>query len=83
MSVVWFFIMIFMLMSGIFTPIASMPHWAEILTYANPIRYFTDAMRSIFLKGAGLRDNCLNLCCLLVQGLLFTFFAVNSYKKTN
>lgn len=42
---------------GLFTPIASMPHWAEILTYANPIRYFADAMRSIFLKGAGLRDN--------------------------
>lgn len=75
--------MIFMLMSGLFTPIASMPHWAEILTYANPIRYFADAMRSIFLKGAGLRDNCLNLYCLLVQGLLFTFFAVKSYKKTN
>lgn len=74
--------MIFMLMSGILTPIASMPHCAEILTYANPIRYFADAMRSIFLKGADLRDNCLNLYCLLVQGLLFTFFAVNSYKKT-
>ena len=57
MFVVWFFSMILMLMSGIFTPIASMPHWAEILTYANPIRYFADAMRSIFLKGAGLRDN--------------------------
>ena len=82
MFVVWFFSMIFMLMSGIFTPIASMPHWAEILTYANPIRYFADAMRSIFLKGVGLSDNCLNLYCLLVQGLLFTFFAVNSYKKT-
>ena len=52
------------------------------LRQSNPIRYFADAMRSIFLKGAGLRDNCLNLCCLLVQGLLFTFFAVNSYKKT-
>ena len=82
MFVVWFFSMIFMLMSGIFTPIASMPQWAEILTYANPIRYFADAMRSIFLKGAGLRDNWLNLCCLLVQGLLFTIFAVKSYKKT-
>ena len=56
MFVVWLFSMIFMLMSGIFTPIASIPHWAEILTYANPIRYFADAMRSIFLKGAGLRD---------------------------
>ena len=82
MFVVWFFSMIFMLMSGIFTPIASMPHWAEILTYANPIRYFADAMRSIFLKGVGLSDNCLNLYCLLVQGLLFTFFAVKNYKKT-
>ena len=82
MFVVWFFSMIFMLMSGIFTPIALMPHWAEILTYANPIRYFADAMHSIFLKGAGLSDNCLILYCLLVQGLLFTFFAVKSYKKT-
>ena len=82
MFVVWFFSMIFMLMSGIFTPIASMPHWAEILTYDNPIRYFADAMRSIFLKGAGLCGNCLNLYCLLVQGLLFTFFAVKNYKKT-
>ena len=82
MFVVWFFSMIFMLMSGIFTPIESMPRWAEIITYANPLRYFASAMRSIVLKGASLADNWVNLCCLLGIGTLTTFAAVKSYKKT-
>ena len=82
MFVVWFFSMIFMLMSGIFTPIEYMPRWAEIITYANPLRYFASAMRSIVLKGASLADNWVNLCCLLGIGTLTTFAAVKSYKKT-
>lgn len=82
MFVIWFFSMIFMLMSGIFTPVESMPRWAELITYANPLRYFADAMRSIFLKGASLADNWVNLCCLLGIGTVCSFCAVKSYKKT-
>lgn len=74
--------MIFMLSSGIFTPIASMPHWAEILTYANPIRYFADAMRSIFLKGAGLRDNCLTSFFRLEQEIFCSQQQTKSVHST-
>ena len=82
MFVIWFFSMIFMLMSGIFTPIESMPRWAELITYANPLRYFADAMRSIFLKGSTLAELWLDLSCLLALGSVCTFFAVKSYRKT-
>lgn len=82
MFVIWFFSMVFMLMSGIFTPIASMPHWAEIITYANPLRYYADAMRSIYLKGGTLPDNWFNLVCLAGIGTITTTWAIKSYKKT-
>lgn len=65
------------------TPIASMPRWAEIITYANPLRYFADAMRSIYLKGGTLIDNWPNLACLAGIGILTTLSAIMSYKKTN
>ena len=39
MFIAWFFVVIFILMSGLFTPIESMPEWAQILTEFNPIKY--------------------------------------------
>ncbi|MGM9792337.1 MAG: ABC transporter permease [Candidatus Cryptobacteroides sp.] len=83
MFVIWFFSMVFMLMSGIFTPIESMPKWAEVITYANPLRYYADAMRGIFLKGSALLDTWKDLVCLLGLGSITTTWAILSYKKTN
>ena len=83
MFVIWFFSMIFMLMSGIFTPLESMPQWARVITYANPLRYFADAMRAIFLKGCTLADTWPDLACLLGIGTVTTSWAVLSYRKTN
>ncbi|MGN1215450.1 MAG: ABC transporter permease [Candidatus Cryptobacteroides sp.] len=82
MFVIWFFSMVFMLMSGIFTPVESMPRWAQVLTYANPLRYFADAMRGIFLKGCTLVDVWEDLACLLGLGAATTAWAVLSYRKT-
>ena len=82
MFVIWFFSMVFMLMSGIFTPIESMPKWAEMITYANPLRYYADAMRSIYLKGGGLPDTWLDLACLTGIGSVTTLCAITSYRKT-
>lgn len=48
--VLFAFIMIFQLMSGLFTPIRSMPQWAQYITYAIPPRYFIEIMRSVYLK---------------------------------
>lgn len=42
-----------MLLSGVMTPIASMPQWLQLLTYANPLRYFVEVMRANLLTGAG------------------------------
>lgn len=83
MFVIWFFSMVFMLMSGIFTPIESMPKWAERITYANPLRYYADAMRSIYLKGGGLPDTWLDLACLTGIGSVTTLCAITSYKKNS
>ena len=67
--VMFAFIMIFQLMGGLFTPISSMPLWAQWFTYAVPPRYFIEIMRAVYLKGAGIAD-------LWPQYLALTFFAV-------
>lgn len=83
MFIIWFFSMIFMLMSGIFTPIESMPDWAQVITYGNPLRFYADAMRGIILKGSTLADTWFDLVCLLGIGGVTTAWAVLSYHKTN
>lgn len=83
MFVIWFFSMVFMLISGIFTPLNSMPKWARIVAGANPLTYFADAMRGIVLKGATLADTWKDLVALLGIGGLTTAWAVLSYHKTN
>lgn len=82
MFVIWFFSMVFMLMSGIFTPIESMPDWAQAITYVNPLRYFADAMRAIVLKGSTLADTWPDLLSLLCLGAVTNTWAVLSYHKT-
>lgn len=83
MFVMMFFQLIFMLMGGIFTPISSMPEWAQYITYANPLRYYADAMRSIFLKGSTFMDVWYDAVGLLAIGTLSLTWAILSYKKTN
>jgi len=82
MFVIWFFSMVFMLVSGIFTPIESMPGWAKVVAYLNPLTYFADAMRCIFLKGSTLADTWKDLVCLLGIGSITTAWAILSYHKT-
>jgi ABC-2 type transport system permease protein len=42
-----------MLLSGAMTPVHSMPGWLQVLTYANPLRYFVEILRANMLTGAG------------------------------
>lgn len=83
MFVIWFFSMAFMLVAGIFTPLESMPQWAKIVAYANPLTYYADAMRGIFLKGSTLADTWKDLVCLVGIGGTTTLWAILSYHKTN
>lgn len=56
MFIAWFFMVIFLLMSGLFTPVESMPDWGQKLNYLNPIAYFIKIIRMILLKGSGFTD---------------------------
>ena len=82
MFIAWFFMVIFILMSGLFTPIESMPEWAQILTEFNPIKYFVEVMRMVMLKGSGFMDILPQLLKTLLYAFIMNGLAVWSYKKT-
>jgi len=82
MFIAWFFMVIFILMSGLFTPIESMPKWAQIFTEINPIKYFVEVMRMVMLKGSGFIDILPQLLKTLLYAFIMNGLAVWSYKKT-
>ena len=79
--VMWFFVVILLLLSGLFTPTRSMPDWAYMSTYINPMHYFIDAMRTVFVRGGGLANVSTQISALAIIGCLMAFWAVGSYKK--
>ena len=68
-------------MSGLFTPITSMPEWAQLITLFNPLRYFMEVMRMVYLKGSGFVDLLPQLGILLLFVVVFNIWAVLSYHK--
>jgi len=83
MFIAWFFIVIFILMSGLFTPTESMPYWAQILAEFNPIKYFVEIMRMVMLKGSNFVDIIPLLVKTFIYAVIMNGLAVWSYKKTN
>jgi len=83
MFIAWFFMVIFILMSGLFTPIESMPVWAQNITLFNPIRYFVEIIRMVMLKGSGLQDIFPKFAIITLYAIIMNGLAVWSYKKTN
>ena len=79
----FFFLIIFVLMSGLLTPIASMPRWAQVITYINPLRYYIEAMRALYLKGSTLADLQPQLVSMAAYAAVSWAGAILSYKKTN
>lgn len=83
MSVAFFFMMIFILMSGLFTPIDSMPQWAYIIARSNPVTYFIEVMRMIVLKGSGLEHIWRHFLIMTGFTLFLNGWAIVNYRKTN
>ncbi|MVZ65198.1 ABC transporter permease [Sphingobacterium sp. DK4209] len=83
MSVAFFFIMIFMLMSGLFTSIDSMPDWAKVIAYCSPVTYFIDVMRMLVLKGSGLMDIRWHFVIMFIFAIVLNTWALVKYKKTS
>ncbi len=83
MSVAFFFVMIFLLMSGLFTPIESMPAWAKVIANLNPVTYFIEVMRSLVLKGSGFYDLRFHFLKMLGFMVFFNGWALLNYRKTS
>ena len=82
MFVAFFFMIIFILMSGIFTPVDSMPAWARWIDQANPVVYLMRINRMIMLKGSSFQDISREIYALIIISVVFTTLAVNRYRKT-
>ena len=83
MFVMWFFVVSIMLLSGLFTPTRSMPQWAYLTTYVNPMHYFIDAVRTVFIRCGGLHETAHQVLALAGIGTLMGCWAVKSYKKNS
>jgi len=82
MFMAFFFVLTFIFMSGLYTPIENMPDWAQYLSYLSPLRYIMHVMRMIFLKGSTLFDLLPQFIALVGIATFFNTWAVLSYRKT-
>jgi ABC-2 type transport system permease protein len=83
MSLAFFCIMIFILMSGLFTSVDSMPEWAKMIAKCNPVTYFIEVMRMVVLKGSGFEDIKTHFLVTIGFAVLFNTWAILNYKKTS
>ena len=83
MFVMFFFLLILILMSGLFTPIASMPGWAQVITWFNPLKYFMEVMRLVYLKGSVFREMIPQFFTLCGFAFTLNTWAIISYKKSS
>lgn len=78
----WFILIFFILLSGFFVPVENMPHWVQLITYVNPVRFFMFAVRETFLKGSGfgqLWREALVISCIGVT--VFSMALITFHRK--
>ncbi|MGA2297363.1 MAG: ABC transporter permease, partial [FCB group bacterium] len=82
MFIAWFFVVIFILMSGLFTAVENMPQWAQTLNKINPVAYYMKALRMNLLKGSGFSELKTEFLSLLIYGIAILSLAIWRYRKT-
>jgi ABC-2 type transport system permease protein len=83
MFIAWFIMVVFVLMSSLFTPIESMPGWAQTVTLFNPVAYFIEIMRRVLLKGATFVDIERQWWSLVAYAVVIISIAVRRYRKVS
>jgi len=81
MFLAWFFAVVFIMMSGLFTPTDSMPDWAQKINIINPIAYSIKMMRMIMLKGSVFQDILKPFVSIAIYAVVSLTLAVWRYKK--
>lgn len=81
MFIMFFFLIIFILLGGLFTPIDSMPPWAIEITRFNLIAYLIEVMRMIILKGSHWNDIAPHAVKVAIFALALNSWAIWNYRK--
>ncbi len=81
--IIWFFLLFFMLLSGFFMPVENMPHWVQMVTYLNPVRYFMYVLREMFLKGSGFADLWQEGLAMVGLGVTVYTFSILKFNRTS
>jgi len=77
----FFFFMPAMLLSGFAFPIRNMPQFVQYLTYLNPVRYFMQIVRGLFLKGVGMEALWQEMTALAVFGIAILGLSALRFHK--
>lgn len=83
MFIAWFFMVIFIMLSGLFTPLESMPDWANKINIINPIAYFIRFMRQVMLKGSGFVDVIHDIISISIYSVVVLSLAIFRYRKVS
>lgn len=81
MFIVFFLFIVFVLLSGLFTPTEGMPEWAVRLNYLNPLSFYMDVIKSIVLKGGGIEDVKTQVIALSAMAVIIDAAAIFSYQE--
>lgn len=82
MFVSFSFNMVFLLMSGLFTPVNSMPPWAQMVAQLSPVKHFIDIMRTVLIRGGGMEAIAQPFLILVAYGTVVLSLAVRQHRKT-
>jgi len=77
----WFFLVIFILLSGLFTSIDNMPSWAQKITWFDPVSYFVEVVRMVLLKGSNATDIAKHFGIIALFAAAINGLAVSNYRK--
>ena len=78
----FFFMLTFIFMSGLYTPVENMPGWAQFISNISPLKYIMQVFRLVYLKGSSFDDLTKPFVALLTFAIFFYSWAILSYKKT-
>mgnify|MGYP002639463316 CR=1 FL=1 len=82
MLMMFFFVLTFVFMSGLYTPVANMPDWAQMISNLSPLKYIIQVLRLVYLKGSNLADLQKPFFALVSFAIVFYSWAILSYRKT-
>jgi len=83
MFIVFFLFIVFVLLSGLFTPIEGMPNWATKINYINPLSFYMDVIKNLVLKGGNFKGIRNLIIALSSMTVILNSAAIICYKKTS